>query len=47
MVRESRRKIGSWYAAVLEIETGEERGRAETGRLRSGGMWDMPGFGRH
>ena len=31
---------------VVDIETGVERGRVETGCLRSAGMWYTPGFDR-
>ncbi len=37
---------GVWHAVVVDIETGAERGRADTGCLRSGGMWYTPGFER-
>ena len=35
-----------WDAVVLDVETGREKGRVDTGCVRSGGMWYTPGFGR-
>ena len=35
-----------WDAVVLDIETGREKGRVDTGCVRSGGMWYTPGFER-
>lgn len=40
------RAPGVWDAVVADVETGEERGRVDTGCLRSMGMWYTPGFGR-
>lgn len=37
---------GRWDAVVVDVETGVERGRADTGCILSGGMWYTPGFGR-
>jgi hypothetical protein len=35
-----------WDAVVLDIESGHERGRVDTGLGMSGGMWYTPGFER-
>ncbi len=35
-----------WYAVVLDIETGQEKARADTGCSASSGMWYTPGFER-
>jgi len=37
---------GVWDAVVLDVETGVERGRVDTGCVVSSGMWYTPGFGR-
>ena len=37
---------GTWDAVVVDIETGRERGRVDTGCLLSGGMWYTPGLDR-
>lgn len=39
-------EFGAWDAVVLDIETGAERGRAETGCIMPTGMWFTPGFDR-
>ncbi len=39
-------RLGRWDAVVLDVETGREKGRANTGCGMSGGMWYTPGFGR-
>ena len=39
-------KMGEWDAVVLDIETGNERGRADTGCFMQIGMWYTPGFER-
>ena len=39
-------KMGEWDAVVLDIETGDERGRADTGCFMPMGMWYTPGFER-
>lgn len=38
--------LRQWDAVVLDVETGAEKGRANTGCVMSGGMWYTPGFGR-
>ena len=38
--------MGRWDAVVVDVETGEEKGRVDTGCVASGGMWYTPGFGR-
>lgn len=38
--------LGTWDAVVVDIETGRERGRVDTGCLLSGGMWYTPGLDR-
>jgi hypothetical protein len=35
-----------WDTVVIDVETGREKGRADTGCVMSGGMWYTPGFGR-
>jgi len=40
------RRLGTWDAVVVDIETGRERGRVDTGCFLSMGMWYTPGFGR-
>ena len=35
-----------WDAVVVDIETGREKGRADTGCVMSGAMWYTPGFER-
>ena len=37
---------GRWDAVVLDIETGAEKGRADTRCVASSGMWYTPGFNR-
>jgi hypothetical protein len=39
-------QLGRWDAVVVDVETGAERGRVNTGCLISSGMWYTPGFGR-
>ena len=38
--------MGRWDAVVVDVETGEEKGRVDTDCVASGGMWYTPGFGR-
>ncbi len=40
------RPFERWDAVVVDIETGREKGRADTGCLMSGAMWYTPGFAR-
>lgn len=40
------RAPGVWDALVVDIESGAERGRVDTGCLSASGMWYTPGFGR-
>lgn len=40
------RPFERWDAVVVDVETGREKGRADTGCLMSGAMWYTPGFGR-
>jgi hypothetical protein len=37
---------GTLIDMVVNIETGEEKRRADTGCVASGGVWCPPGFGR-